>query len=334
MKKINASPFISPFILTLLIILSACASPTTQPVSMTQMSPKLFANHFVASDGYKLPFLGQIEPEPVKAVVIALHGFNDYSKAFNAFCNYLNPESIACIAYDQRGFGATEHRGLWPSQGLFESDIDQLVGLVEQHYPGTPIYLAGESMGGAVLLSAMANGALAQRRSINGLALFAPAVWGRDTQPWYQRWGLSLAVRIAPSWKPTGESLEIVATDNIEALRQMSQDELVIKETRIDTIFGLTNLMDKALIAAQHTPVPVLIMYGARDEVIPIEPTCNMLSSMSQNEVDYTFRLYPDGYHMLTRDLQANKVFTEFYEWMMSEGSAPESMNIDLLCAK
>jgi alpha-beta hydrolase superfamily lysophospholipase len=327
---------VSPFIklVALLALLSACASPTTQPVSLEQTHPKLFDDHFIASDGYRLPFLKKISPKSPKAVVIALHGFNDYSRAFEGFCDYLSGKNIVCIAYDQRGFGNTEHRGLWPAKGLLESDINQLVGLVEQRYPKTPIYLAGESMGGAVLLSAMADDQLAKRDAIAGLALFAPAIWGRDTQPWYQRWGLSLAVRIAPSWKPTGESLEIVATDNIEALREMSRDELIIKETRIDTIFGLTNLMDKALQASQQTPGSVLIMYGEKDEVIPIEPTCKMLATMADASVDYTFRLYPNGYHMLTRDLQAEKVFDEFYDWVASKQSKPESMDINLLCAK
>jgi alpha-beta hydrolase superfamily lysophospholipase len=319
-------------IIALLALVSACASPRTQPVSVEQTDPKLLDDHFVASDGYRLPLLKTITPETAEAVVIALHGFNDYSRAFEAFCNYLNDKKIVCLAYDQRGFGATEHRGLWPSEGLLESDLNQLVGLVEQRYPNTPIYLAGESMGGAVVLSAMSDAQLSMRTSIAGLALFAPAVWGRDTQPWYQRWGLSLAVRIAPSWTPTGESLEIVATDNIEALRKMSRDELVIKETRIDTIFGLTNLMDKALLASQHTQGSVLVMYGEKDEVIPLEPTCNMLKAMTESKIDYTFRLYPNGYHMLTRDLQAEKVFSEFYDWVVSKQSKPESMSMNRLC--
>ena len=56
---------------------------------------------------------------------------------------------------------------------------------------------------------------------IEGAILLAPAVWARHTQPWYQRWLLWLAVHTVPSWRPTGEGLEIQATDNIEALREM-----------------------------------------------------------------------------------------------------------------
>jgi len=326
----------SAILLATAALLAACAAPQTQPLSKINTSPALHEDYFLANDGYRLPFLSTPETntKAPSAVVIALHGFNDYSRAFEGMCNYLVDRSIACLAYDQRGFGATNHRGLWPQEGRLENDLQQLIELLSSKHPNTPIYLAGESMGGAVILSTMTRLPEHIKRSVQGLALFAPAVWGRDTQPWYQRWALALAVRIAPDWTPTGASLEIVATDNIEALRQMGRDELVIKETRIDAVYGLTNLMDKALKDARHINTKALIMYGEKDEVIPMEPTCTMLHSMNNANADYTFRLYPNGYHMLTRDLQAETVFSELYQWITTEHTTPSSTPIDALCEK
>lgn len=315
--------------------LLGCTAPMTQPSSSITQAPILQHNQFTASDGYRLPILnGNEQPIQPKAAVIALHGFNDYSRAFSSMCEYLNARDIACYAYDQRGFGATEHRGIWPEDGLLESDLLEVTEILKRHHAQIPIYLVGESMGGAVILSAVAKGEPDGLRAIDGVVLLAPAVWGRETQPWYQRWALSIAVRIAPSWTPTGESLEITPTDNIEALREMSRDELVIKETRIDTIYGLTNLMDKALHASGSAiGKPSLILYGENDEVIPADPTCDMLSRFQQANRAFNFQLYPNGYHMLTRDLQAEVVFEDIYRWISSATAEPKSMATAELCS-
>jgi alpha-beta hydrolase superfamily lysophospholipase len=183
-----------------------------------------------------------------------------------------------------------------------------------------------------VIISALATTPLAENKSVFGAALLAPAVWARDTQPWYQRWALALAVRIAPSWKPTGESLNIIATDNVDALRAMARDKRVIKETRIDAVYGLTNLMDKALALSPMLATPTLILYGENDEVIPRTPTCRMLSKLDEANLDYTLRLYPKGYHMLTRDLQSQNVFDDIYSWIDTSASLPRSMANGALC--
>src|SRR3546814_11213683 len=75
----------------------------------------------------------------------------------------------------------------------------------------------------------------------------------------------------------TGEGLEIWPSDNIEMLRALSLDPLVIKETRVDTIYGLVNIMDRALEAAPELDGPALILYGSHEEVVPPAPALAIL---------------------------------------------------------
>src|SRR3546814_2749885 len=51
----------------------------------------------------------------------------------------------------------------------------------------------------------------------------------------------------------------------------LGRDPLVIKATRVDTIHGLVNLMDTAS-TVRPQGVPLLLLYGAKDEVIPRPP--------------------------------------------------------------
>ncbi len=319
------------FSLSLLILLAACSGPQIQPLSNQKIQPSLGDSAIIAEDAYRLPLRQFWPPGQASAIVIALHGFNDYSLAFQSMCEHLVAENIACLAYDQRGFGASEFVGLWPGEGRLQSDLELVTRLVRVRYPGMPIYLVGESMGAAVILTSLASASEFWQQHISGGILLAPAVWARETQPWYQRWLLNLAVYTVPFWQPTGEGLEIQATDNIAALRQMGRDPLVIKATRIDAIYGLTNLMDKALALAPEIDLPSLVLYGEKDEVIPREPTCRMAMAMREHGVPMDFVLYPDGYHMLTRDLQAKRVFNDMVRWMRRDLTVDPSL-LDSFC--
>lgn len=268
------------------------------------------------NDGYQLP-INRYLTDTAKATVIALHGFNDYRNAFTPLCDYLSNHHINCYAYDQRGFGETEHRGLWPTKGTLQKDLLTLTQLIKQAHPELPLYVIGESMGGAVVMTTFSKQDIAH---VEGVGLLAPAVWARHTQPWYQQFALWLTVRIAPGWKPTGKGFERTVTDNIDMLRELSKDPLVIKGTRVDTLYGLTNLMDQALESAKTPPKKGVIFYGDKDELITKNPTCEMLANIatSKNNVNdnWRFVLYEEGYHMLSRDLQAENLYQDLIAWI------------------
>ena len=65
------------------------------------------------SDGYVLPMKTLPSTDDPTAVVLAMHGFNDYSNAFDAVADIFSDNLITTYAIDQRGFGMTEQRGIW-----------------------------------------------------------------------------------------------------------------------------------------------------------------------------------------------------------------------------
>jgi len=296
-------------------VLLSCAPHVRLP-GPPVAAPLLNGNHFLARDGARLPLKSWLPTtgQPT-AVVIALHGFNDYSNFFNAPGTWLASRGIASYAYDQRGFGGAPGRGYWPGIDALIDDLSTLGALVHARHPGVPVYFLGESMGAAVVMVASARQSAAL--DIKGVILSAPAVWGRATMPWYQTSALWLSAHTVPGMTLTGRGLKIVASDNIEMLRALGRDPLVIKETRIDTIYGLTGLMDAALEAAPHLALPALILYGKRDEVIPREPTERMLATLPTKE-KYRHKVvfYENGYHMLLRDLQAKTVWSDIAGWI------------------
>lgn len=303
------------FMLLFLAWLAGCATPLVQQRGEHLTTPRLEADRVVAADGAALPLSVWRPQGTPRAVVLALHGFNDYRQAFAEVGPFLAARGIATYAYDQRGFGATEQRGIWPGTALLVDDARTVAALLRQAHPGRPLYLLGESMGGAVAMSVLAETPAAA----DGTVLAAAAVWGRATMNPLQRAALWLVAHSVPGLQLSGRGLGITASDNVAMLRALGRDPLMLKEARADALWGMANLMDRALAAAPGLTVPALVLYGERDEIIPRRPTCRMLATLASSA---RVAIYPNGYHMLTRDLGARVVLEDLATWL-ADPAAP-----------
>ena len=297
-------------------LLSACAPRILEP-GPDRGPPKLTTTTFVAADGTVLPLHAWRPAGEPQAVILALHGFNDYGYFFDDPGDFLRLRGIASYAYDQRGFGGAPNRGTWAGVAAYTRDAVQAISALRHHHPNLPLYLHGSSMGGAVAMLAASGPDAA---SVDGVILAAPAVWGRTTMPWYQRLALWIGAHLAPGIALTGRGLDIVPSDNHEMLVRLGQDPLIIKQTRIGTLYGLVNLMDAALAAAPELTTPTLILYGKKDEIIPKTPIRRMLEALPADR--HRIALYEGGFHMLLRDLQAATVWKDMAAWIINRNAA------------
>ena len=304
------------FITFLLALIAGCM-PTIHPPGDKINSGQLLTDRFITEDGSELPLRSWLpKKKDIKAVIIALHGFNDYSHFFQQPGEYFRQQGIASYAFDQRGFGSSPNRGLWAGINAYSEDVASFIRLVREKHPGLPVYLLGESMGGAVAILTVSR---PLQPNIDGIILAAPAIWSRDTMPWYQRTLLWSLAHTLPWLSLTGEGLEVMPSDNIEMLKALAHDPLVIKETRIEAVYGLANLMDAAFASAGKLQTGLLMLYGEKDEIIPKKPVYQFLRNLiSQNRKDQTIAFYRDGYHMLLRDLQASVLWEDINTWINS----------------
>ena len=238
---------------------------------------------------------------------------SDYSEAFDLPGPYWAARGVTTFAYDQRGFGHAPDPGVWAGADAMRGDLADFVDAARAKYPGVPVYALGESMGGAVVLSALAD---ARPPHVDGAILVAPAVWSRDDMPALYRVALWFAAHVMPAAHFSGEGLHIVACDNIAVLRKLSRDPLYQHSARADQVYGLVNLMDEARHAPEHlsNPPPILFLYGAKDQVIPAEPTQAVIVQLgSRAEVHRD----DNGYHMLLRDLDGETQWKLVSDWVL-----------------
>lgn len=298
---------------SLMIINSTHTLIFENPVKRSIIAPGLVGSYFVTADNTWLPARSWLpENHPVKAVIIALHGFNDYSNFFAEPGEYFKNDGIASYAYDQRCFGGAPERGDWEGTDIMARDLADFTRLIRTRHPGVPIYLLGESMGAAVVIVAMTSNT---PPLADGVILSAPAIWTPDSVPWYQQVGLWLAGHTVPWLQLTGSSLHLVPSDNINMLRMLIRDPLVLKETRIGTAYGLVDLMAQAFKRAKRMAKPTLVLYGQHDEIVPKRFVYLMLDTVPYDR-DWHVALYENGYHLLLRDLGASQYWQDIAAWI------------------
>ena len=304
-------------ILAAVVLLVSCA-PTFAPEVVGSASPMVTDDVLIARDGTRLPLRRwDAEGGKPRAVIVALHGMSDYSNAFAMPAPVWAKAGITTLAYDQRGFGKSDHAGVWPGADAMRSDLNDAVAAARARYAGVPVYALGESMGGAVVLSALGT---ATPPAVDGVILVAPAVWSRGDMPMLYRVALFLGAHLLPNMilpnSAAGRVKKIIASDNIPMLIALGKDPLFQKETRTATLYGLVNLMDDARTAPERitSAPPILFLYGANDQIIPAAPTAGVIKALDGKA---TVKRYDHGYHMLLRDLEGESVDHDIADWIL-----------------
>ena len=290
-------------VLLLVLLAAACAPVVQRPQTPTPgfAGPRLTDHAFVSFDGARLGLSHWDVPsgEPW-AVIVGLHGMDDYANAFHLAAPYWASKGVATWAYDMRGFGRSPHRGVWAGDKLMVEDLRTFVALVRARFPHALIAVAGESLGGAVAIEAFAS---RDPPAADRLVLLAPAVWGWSTQPLAYRLALISAAHMLPAKVFTPASFvtdHIQASDNVAELIAMGRDPELIWGARADALYGLVNTMQRAAgdVGRLGAP-PTLYLIGKRDEIIPRQAA---LAAAARLPPAVRTAQYADGWHLLIRD--------------------------------
>ena len=294
------------FILLGVLMLAGCDVPAGSVTAPVQTD-----GAFAVAAGAALPYRTWMPNGRPNAVVLALHGMNDSRDAWEYPAPDLAAAGVAVFAPDWPGFGATDGRGFWPGTDRLVADMRAMVHQLHLRYPGLPLFVLAESMGGAVaMVAATEPGA----EAVDGYILIAPAVWTRREMNVFMRVLLWTANRTVPSMAFSGRGVvKVTASDNRQALVRLSQDPLTIRATRVRAIAGLVDLMDRAAAAAPGFQVPSLILYGGRDQLVPAKATAAMWQALPAGPVR---AFYPSGYHLLLRDNDRAERIGDILAWM------------------
>ena len=308
----------------ILSLLSGC-SPTREhakalhPQSAISPNFNIKQERFISFDGAELGLtVWQAQDatqtlEHPKYVVVGVHGMNDYANAFEYAGPYWAARGVTTYAYDQRGFGRSHARGLWPKEEVMRDDLRTAIEVTRQKHPHAILTVVGISMGSAVVMTAFADNPPTQ---VDRIILSGPGLRGWGALPLYQRISLWLSSSVNPDWvvvPPKSVVRKITPSDNYDMLVRRGRDKLNVFDNRIDQVYGVVSVMENGHKAATHLPPNTLMLYGAQDDIIP-EKFIRRTAPTLPKHVRTAY--YQDGYHMLMRDLAYETVLADELAFM------------------
>ncbi len=295
------------------MVLGACApGPASPPPSSVVATPVLGGEAMIADDGTLLPLHTWNAAGEPRAVVVAAHGMNDYGQAFDRPARLWKKAGITTYAIDQRGFGRALERGRWYGGERMADDLVALARLVRNRHPNVPVYLIGESMGGAVVLVAAAR---AEQGLLSGVVLSAPAVWGTGLRAAVTLDAAAVMGSLVPDATVPPLRVANPSTDDPAVLQRMREDPLIIHRTRFQTLAGIVDLMHDARIEARKLRVPVLLMLGDLDVHVPRDGVAALARDLPW---ETRIALYPKGRHLLMRTLDGDRITNDVSAWLFN----------------
>lgn len=257
-------------------------------------------------------------------IIIAVHGYGDYSYAFDKPADFFSKFNIQTLAYDLRGFGNNEDLGEWYSLDVHVNDLKIFIKKIRMNNPTKKIYILGESMGGAIVSS------LAKENKellIEGIILISPAFWNFSEVNPFKGMILKSISSIFPSFKISGKGIiKVRPSDNLKMLKKFSEDPNVIHKPTLKSLNGIIELMDKSFEDAKfffaNPYYDTLIIIPIIDEIVPRRPILKLFDDKQIKKnlnKKISLGVYEKNFHMILRDIDGDRVTREIKEWIRSK---------------
>eukprot|EP01129_Flabellula_baltica_P007217 TRINITY_DN2783_c0_g1_i1.p1 TRINITY_DN2783_c0_g1~~TRINITY_DN2783_c0_g1_i1.p1 ORF type:complete len:332 (-),score=74.19 TRINITY_DN2783_c0_g1_i1:14-934(-) len=253
-----------------------------------------------------------------KGVVLWFHGFTGNSDDLESrtYKEHINREGYVFAALDHQGMGKSGgNRGHVVDYQDFLDDGHTFLNRVKEMYPSMPLFLSGESLGGALSV-AFAN---RYQSNFEGMVLFGSAVKidEETISPW-KYYVLEFFVELLPKLA-LGSGV-----DNPEGMTRVREVSHLGKEDPLyfDTCtlsFGKNFLLlqQDAMSHLQDITIPVLLIHGLDDGVIPHTATDDISNGISS--IDKTVLKYEGLRHSFYKDPLEEEIFGEIINWMNSK---------------
>ena len=196
-------------------------------------------------------------PAPRTAALVFLHGFGEHSGLYHRYGNTLNRAGIELWALDEIGHGLTD--GERAEVGSIDDLVEngrRLTALAEAVQPGTPVWLAGHSLGTAVAALSAARDPGRYAGLVLSAALLSPLDW------------------VTPMASDDTAVIDLDASD-------LSSDPFYLDELAFDPLAFTSAAGGRSLATAlsqawaemdafRQVTLPVLFVHGADDPIVPV----------------------------------------------------------------
>lgn len=279
--------------------------------SLAAVDPRahLRCGAFPASDGAQVPYRLWQAHHP-RAQLLLLHGACDYSGAFDEIAPRLARRGFTSLAIDQRGFGATESRGTWTSQDRMVDDVADAIAFLRTRMGAKlPLFVIGESMGGAVAVHAAAK---FPNLDLSGLVLVAPGALASAVKRMFYHLLSRITRALTGNSEVVFERISGWELSPASAIRLLG-DPLVMRGIKTEQFEGLVNLGYTAVSEAKKVTTPVLTLVAGKDDLLNQVCIRRLYDNFAGEK---TWNLVKDGPHLLLHWKRGDVVLREARHWI------------------
>lgn len=298
---------------------AATATTTTTTVKTEAKKTTTVFKGPAWSKGIKTPYRSWIPLNKPTEVLLCVHGLGFSSASYSQFGRVMAGHGFAVYALDVRGFGQWMNKK-GEAEVDFEAclnDVEAALKVLRKAYPGVPIIMIGESMGGAIALATNSR----HPDLVDGLISSVPS---SDRYAKYSSELVIGAHYLADANKPVDLTPEVVdrVTDD-PALRAKMESEplnrmkITPKELKQFDSFMKGNNDAAKLIEK----TPVLMMAGFKDKLVKPEGTIELFNDLSTS--DKLLLIVGDGEHLLLEENQLkSQLALLLTDWIRTEGAS------------
>ncbi len=271
------------------------------------MYPKTF--NLEGVDGLSLHGRLWIPDSDTSGVICIVHGLGEHSGRYADFAESLTAQGYAVLAIDMRGHGRSEgRRGDISSYETLMSDISIMLAEADRRFPGQPLFLFGQSMGGNLVI----NYALRREARVAGIIASSP-MFRTAFQPPY--WKKLIGKYLRPILPLLPLCNEVRAEDlsrDLEVVRAYKNDPLVHDRLTL-RFYDVLLAGEWAIRHAVDLRIPTLIMHGGRDRVTSLEAS----REFSEIAGDICIiKAWEGFYHEIHNEPDKKRAFDYLIEWL------------------
>jgi lysophospholipase len=214
-----------------------------------------------------------------RGIVIAVHGLSLNHSSYDQFATQIAKYGFCTVAFDVRGFGSYR-QALGAERIDFEgclNDLELVVKAIKANNPDMPVFILGESMGGAIALQFTAR----NPELVDGLISSVPA--GKRFKE--RRTVFKVAKHFLQNKnQPFDIGTDVInqATHNPRVKEAWTDDPNTRKTLSPEELIAFQSMCNRNLEAAkQITKTPVMIFQGVSDMLVKPEATYDLFRAIT-----------------------------------------------------
>lgn len=279
---------------------------------MSSGAIKYGENSFKTRDGSTLFYRYWRPSDETKALIIGVHGYAEHSGRYSHVGEFFASNGFAFYMHDLRGHGKSDgERGYVDSFWDFINDLDQFMNYVRRKEDEEKSFLLGHSMGG--LISVIY--AIEHPTKISGLITSGAALKTSIKIGKIQEALMKTLSKVRPKYRPEIIIESSLLTHDPEINKAYEEDPLVFKFGTVRLLTEMTKAMDWAWKNVERLNVPVLMLHGSEDKIVPVEASKEFFDLVKV--ADKELKIFNGFYHEIMNEKGKEEVLRTILKWIL-----------------